>query len=251
MRVLIVDDEDPARELLREYLGREADVEVAGECRNGFEAVKAVAELRPDLVLLDIQMPKLTGFEVLELIGREVAVIFVTAFDEHAARVRGERGGLPAQARRSRPVPRRPGPGARPPAARAPLPVAEIVQSARPPGAKGGTHPGAGRGQVVVIAAGDLDYAEAQDDYVGLHSKEQVHLKQQTLAELAPASTPRASCASTAPTCSTSIAWPVWRARERHARPFSPTGRGCPSAAPGTRASRRCSRDTPRAYAPN
>ena len=57
-----------------------------GECRNGFEAVKAVNDLAPDLLFLDIQMPKLNGFEVLELLGRDVAVVFVTAFDEHAIR---------------------------------------------------------------------------------------------------------------------------------------------------------------------
>jgi two-component system LytT family response regulator len=191
LRVLIVDDEDPARELLREYLGREADVEVAGECRNGFEAVKAVAELRPDLVLLDIQMPKLTGFEVLELIGREVAVIFVTAFDEHALRafevnavdyllkpVAPDRFRAALARARGRL------------AARAPLPVAEIVQSARPPGARVERILVRDGAKVVVIAAGDLDYAEAQDDYVGLHTKGKVHLKQQTLAELAAALDP-------------------------------------------------------------
>jgi two-component system LytT family response regulator len=191
LRVLIVDDEDPARELLREYLGGEADVEVAGECRNGFEAVKAVAELRPDLVLLDIQMPKLTGFEVLELIGREVAVIFVTAFDEHALRafevnavdyllkpVAPDRFRAALARARGRLQ------------ARAPVPVAEIVQSARPPGAKVERILVRDGAKVVVIAAGDLDYAEAQDDYVGLHTKGKVHLKQQTLAELAVALDP-------------------------------------------------------------
>jgi two-component system LytT family response regulator len=161
-------------------------VEVAGECRNGFEAVKAVAELRPDLVLLDIQMPKLTGFEVLELIGREVAVIFVTAFDEHALRafdvnavdyllkpVAPDRFRAALARARDRL------------AARAPLPVAEIVQSARPPGSRVERILVRDGARVVVIAAGDLDYAEAQDDYVGLHTKGKVHLKQQTLAELA------------------------------------------------------------------
>jgi two-component system LytT family response regulator len=86
VRVLIVDDEEPARQLLREYLGGMPGYEVVGECSNGFEAVKSVAEHNPDILLLDIQMPKLDGFEVLELIEREVAVVFVTAFDEHALR---------------------------------------------------------------------------------------------------------------------------------------------------------------------
>ena len=69
MRVIIVDDEELARGVMREYLRSHADVEVVAECGNGFEAVKAIAELEPDVVVLDIQMPKLDGFEVVELAG--------------------------------------------------------------------------------------------------------------------------------------------------------------------------------------
>src|SRR5437762_14392124 len=86
MRIAIVDDEELARRLLREYLSAFEDVEIVAECANGFEAVKAVAEVKPDLLLLDIQMPRLDGFEVLELVGSEVGVIFVTAFDKYALR---------------------------------------------------------------------------------------------------------------------------------------------------------------------
>src|SRR6516162_11757801 len=86
MRIAIVDDEELARKLLREYLSAYEDVEVVAECANGFEAVKAVTDLKPDLLLLDIQMPRLDGFEVLELVGREVGVIFVTAYDKYALR---------------------------------------------------------------------------------------------------------------------------------------------------------------------
>src|ERR1041385_5059674 len=86
MRLAIVDDEEPARNLLREYLENCEDIEIVAECANGFEAVKTVAELKPDLLLLDIQMPRLDGFEVLELVGREVSVIFVTAYDKYALR---------------------------------------------------------------------------------------------------------------------------------------------------------------------
>src|SRR6059036_4201189 len=84
IRAVIVDDEAPARALLREFLSAHADVEVVGECANGFEAVKVIGELEPDLVLLDVQMPKLDGFEVLELLDRPPVVVFVTAFDEYA-----------------------------------------------------------------------------------------------------------------------------------------------------------------------
>ncbi|HXH37123.1 MAG TPA: response regulator, partial [Thermoanaerobaculia bacterium] len=86
IRVVIVDDELPARELLREFLAADEDCEIAAECANGFEAVKAVAQHDPDLLLLDIQMPKLDGFEVLELLDRSPIVVFVTAHDEHALR---------------------------------------------------------------------------------------------------------------------------------------------------------------------
>lgn len=86
IRAVIVDDEQPARELLREFLAADEDCEIVAECANGFEAVKAVAQYDPDLLLLDIQMPKLDGFEVLELLDRSPIVVFVTAHDEHALR---------------------------------------------------------------------------------------------------------------------------------------------------------------------
>lgn len=86
LRIIIVDDEMLARQVLREHLVSQAGVDIVAECANGFEAVKAITEQHPDLVFLDVQMPKLDGFEVLELIGRTVPVIFVTAYDEFAVR---------------------------------------------------------------------------------------------------------------------------------------------------------------------
>jgi two-component system LytT family response regulator len=86
IRAVIVDDEPPAREILREFLSGEEDVEIVAECANGFEAVKAVGEHDPDLLLLDIQMPKLDGFEVLSLLDRSPLVVFATAHDEYALR---------------------------------------------------------------------------------------------------------------------------------------------------------------------
>ncbi len=85
LSVIIVDDEKLARESLRTILSSLDNVEIVGECENGFEAVKSVQELSPDLIFLDIQMPKLDGFDVIELLGDETpAIIFVTAFDEYA-----------------------------------------------------------------------------------------------------------------------------------------------------------------------
>ena len=86
MRIVIVDDEPLARAVLREFAAADPEIEVVAECANGFEAVKAVAELQPELVVLDVQMPKLDGFEVLELLGRDQPVIFVTAYDQYALR---------------------------------------------------------------------------------------------------------------------------------------------------------------------
>ncbi|MGA9144172.1 MAG: response regulator, partial [Candidatus Acidiferrales bacterium] len=86
IRAVIVDDEELARQVLREFISAHPEIEIAAECTNGFEAVKSVTELNPDLVFLDVQMPKLDGFEVLELIGTAAAVVFVTAHDNYAIR---------------------------------------------------------------------------------------------------------------------------------------------------------------------
>ncbi|MDP4271870.1 MAG: LytTR family DNA-binding domain-containing protein, partial [Bacteroidota bacterium] len=81
---LIVDDEAPPRALLKHYLSSHSDIEVIGEAADGFEAFRLVKELQPELMLLDIRMPKLSGFELLELLENPPAVIFTTAFDEYA-----------------------------------------------------------------------------------------------------------------------------------------------------------------------
>ncbi|MBK8069642.1 MAG: response regulator transcription factor [Rhodanobacteraceae bacterium] len=88
MRVLIVDDEPAARRGIRQRLATESDIEIVGECSGGGAAIEAIPELRPDLVFLDIQMPELGGFDVIEAVGlaRMPRVIFVTAYDAHAVR---------------------------------------------------------------------------------------------------------------------------------------------------------------------
>src|SRR6476659_4021770 len=88
IRAVIVDDEDLARAFLRELLCAHPEIELVAQCANGFEAVKAIAETSPDLLFLDVQMPKLDGFEVLELLDPAQApvVIFVTAYDQYAMR---------------------------------------------------------------------------------------------------------------------------------------------------------------------
>jgi two-component system, LytTR family, response regulator len=86
IRVIIIDDEILARELVSNYLDGIPDVELAGECQNGFEALKMVQELKPDLLFLDIQMPKIDGFELLEVLDPKPQIIFTTAFDQYAIR---------------------------------------------------------------------------------------------------------------------------------------------------------------------
>ena len=86
IRVIIIDDESLARDLVRKYLDGIPGVEVAGECANGFEALKMVQDLKPDLLFLDIQMPKIDGFELLEVLDPKPQIIFTTAFDQYAIR---------------------------------------------------------------------------------------------------------------------------------------------------------------------
>jgi two-component system LytT family response regulator len=86
IKTLIIDDEEPARVLIRSFLQEHLEIEILGEASNGFEGLKMIQQLKPDLVLLDIQMPKISGFELLELLDEYPQVIFSTAFDEYAIR---------------------------------------------------------------------------------------------------------------------------------------------------------------------
>lgn len=188
LRVVIVDDEPLARAVVREYLGTQPGVEVVAECANGFEAVKAVSELSPDLMLLDVQMPKLNGFEVLELIGRQVPVIFTTAYDQYALRAfevhavdyllkpfSAERLGEALTRARERLQARAQG-GADP------LDIDALVREARPrttPVERVLIRDGA---QVHVLPVDRIDYVEAQDDYVSFKADGRQYLKDQTLS---------------------------------------------------------------------
>ena len=83
-KIIIIDDEPLARMIVKEYLQKYPDIEIAEECNDGFEGVKAIQQHLPNLIFLDIQMPKINGFEMLELLDQPPAVIFTTAFDEYA-----------------------------------------------------------------------------------------------------------------------------------------------------------------------
>lgn len=182
--VLIVDDEQPARDVLRELLSAEPDVQILGECATGLEAVKAAAALRPQAIFLDIEMPKLDGFEVLELLDPGIAVVFVTAYDSHALRAfevhavdyvlkpfRAERL-REALARARARVGQRPEP-------------AVLAHAARREGEYAHRVVVRDGSRIHLIPVAKLDYAQAQDDYVALRSEGKTYLKTQTLGSLA------------------------------------------------------------------
>ena len=184
IRAILVDDEELARAVLREHLGAHPEVEIIGECTNGFEAVKAVSEKQPDLVFLDIQMPKLNGFEVLELLDQDVAVVFTTAYDTYALRAfevhavdyllkpfGPERlAAALAEARRRL-------------QAQEKLPVAALAAAARPAGPLERVLIRDGA-RVEVLPVESIDYVEAQDDYVLFHAGGKKLMKHETLAHL-------------------------------------------------------------------
>jgi len=184
MRIIIVDDEMLARGVVREYLSEHADVEIVAECGNGFEAVKAITELSPDLVFLDIQMPKLDGFEVAELAGSKTRYIFATAFDQYAIKA-FEFHALDyllkpfSQQRFDQALAH----------ARANLgaggeTVEKMVREAS------GRNKPLGRvlirdgAKVHVIPADKIEHVEAQDDYVQIRSEGKSYLKNQRMSEL-------------------------------------------------------------------
>lgn len=185
LKVLIVDDESLARSIIKEYLKPHSEVEIIGECANGFDAVKTITENNLDLVFLDIQMPKLNGFEVLELIEKKINVIFVTAFDQYALKafevhaadyllkpfsqerfdealehakarlLSGKKQKLEDIASRAQPADK----------------ILERVLVRE-------------RSHVHVIPTLNIDYIEAQDDYIKIVAGGKTYLKHQRLAEL-------------------------------------------------------------------
>lgn len=179
LQLLIVDDEPLARALTREYLAKHTDINIVGEATNGVEAVEAINKLAPDLILLDIFMPKLNGLEVLELTGRTTGVIFTTAYDQYALKAFD----LHAvdyllkpfsQARFDEAIAR----------ARKLLDAGSATISDLMADTKLERIVVRDRGQIHIIPLAKIDYIEAQDDYISIHWNGQSILKTQSLSAL-------------------------------------------------------------------
>jgi two-component system LytT family response regulator len=186
LTAVIVDDEQLARTVVREHLSSHSEIEILAECANGFEAVKQISELKPDLLFLDIQMPKLNGFEVLELVDHSPAVIFVTAYDQYALKAFDVHAVdyllKPFTRERFEEALQR----AISHVGRTDLSLHDLVREVRDREQplerilikEGST--------VRVLASDSIDYVEAQDDYISFHVGGKQFLKHQTLSDLEP-----------------------------------------------------------------
>jgi len=191
IRALVADDEPLARRGLKKLLAAHAGLEVAGECEDGLQAVDMIQDLRPDIVFLDIQMPGLDGFGVVEAVGvdRMPVTVFVTAYDLHAMRAfdvhavdyllkpvsaerlevavaratallgRAERGGLEKK-------------------------VEALLRAVRPAGETLSRFVIRSVGRVTIVPVDDVDWIEAEGDYVKLHTPGKVHLHRERMSVL-------------------------------------------------------------------
>ncbi|UII28459.1 LytTR family transcriptional regulator DNA-binding domain-containing protein [Fulvivirga maritima] len=187
IKCLIIDDEKLARDVVSAYLKGQDDVEIVGECSNGFEGVKAIQEMKPDLIFLDVQMPKLTGFEMLELLDEMPVIIFSTAFDEYAIKAfeksavdyllkpyskqRFEEALNKAKAKLKNQEP-------------STTAVDTLLEEKRQETEQLERIVVRSGSKIVIIPTSKLDYVEAQDDYVALHSEGKKYLKQITMKYL-------------------------------------------------------------------
>jgi len=186
-KIIIVEDERPARDLVRTYLKEFPDLEILGEYDNGFDGLKAINELKPDAIFLDVQMPKLTGFELLEVLEHQPEVIFTTAYDQFAIRA-FERNAVdyllkPFSKERFREA----------------ISKLKLRLESKQKGVKEESGIEKIRqhfaesderlhrvvikksGKIHVISTGDINFLEAQDDYVMIYTDEGKYLKQQTM----------------------------------------------------------------------
>jgi two-component system LytT family response regulator len=178
-KVIIIDDEPLARGIVREYLSSYSQIEIVAECGDGFEGVKAIGTYQPELIFLDIQMPKINGFEMLELIESPPAVIFTTAFDEYAIKAfdthaidyllkpfskdRFDKAMNKWLGAKNRPLPE------------------GLSEEASSPESQHRVVVKKGQ-NIVVLPVQRIHYFEAFDDYIKIHTTEGFYLKKKTMA---------------------------------------------------------------------
>ncbi len=182
MKCVIIDDEPLARMVIKEYLQTYTDIEVVQECNDGFEGVKAIQQVQPDLIFLDIQMPKINGFEMLELIDNPPLVIFTTAFEEYAIKAfeahavdyllkpfSKERFDKALQKLLTQ-------------KANAITPQKlEILEEATNSPMQSSRIVVKDGGKIKIIPVAQIQYLEAADDYVKIHTAEGIFLKKKTM----------------------------------------------------------------------
>ncbi len=184
-RVLIADDEAPARAVLREMIAAHPRLELVGEAADGLEAAELAAARHPDLVFLDVQMPRLDGFEVLELLDPSIGVVFTTAYDQYAVRA-FEVSAVDyllkpfTEARFAQALER----AEQRLGARRPVSPSALAAAARPAGSFAARIVIKDGARVDLLPVTELDYARAQGDYVELVSGTRSWLKEQTLQDL-------------------------------------------------------------------
>lgn len=182
-KVIIIDDEPLARSIVKEYLQKHSQLELAAECGDGFEGVKAIQQHQPDLILLDIQMPKITGFEMLELIEQPPAVIFTTAFDEFAIKAfeahaidyllkpfnqeRFDKAVAKWMEKKSAAIESK---------------TEELLETASQSPSQSHRIVVKNGSKIKIIPVHDVFYLEAADDYVKVHTKEGYFLKNKTMS---------------------------------------------------------------------
>lgn len=182
IKTVIIDDEQLAIDMIKNYLQNHEDIEIVAACNNGFEGLKAIHEMKPDLVFLDIMMPKLSGFEMLELLDHHPVIIFSTAFDQYALKA-FEQNAIDyllkpyAQDRIDLALDK-----ARKQIAESPG-TPEILNLIKYHQETGTLHRVVVRtgSKIDIIAVDKIIYLEAMDDYVSIHTASGKYLKQQTM----------------------------------------------------------------------
>lgn len=183
IKALIIDDEPLARLIVKEYLQKFPEIELQQECNDGFEGLKALQQHQPDLIFLDIQMPKINGFEMLELVEQPPAVIFTTAFDEYAIKA-FESHAVDyllkpfSQERFDKAIQKLLDQRSTNPTLKATETLLEAAAQTPPQNQRIVVKNGS---KIKIIPVEDVFYLEAADDYVKVHTKEGAFLKNKTM----------------------------------------------------------------------